>query len=583
MVIIAIALSIVLIFIFRNRKRHLEENGGKRLAYHFFDKSLDFLIPFAIVGSLFLLLSLFVANTSDQTTVSRLMFLEKTAGFFKWFVSLFKVSALAAMGLLLIFYLLSLMRIPSRYTGRFVPFFKKYQKIVKTASIIAIILFSFTFFGTQTGEISTRLRFRINEAEGHFGELREETQDAISQAVARKLLEKIKNDLPPEYKRDYDEQNNYYTNSSSLRSQYISFKSSYKQSDRFAENISKDTPPPDPPPSPRKGGGGGNGGGGNDKPKAGERSLYELFEAGERPVAPPERAPQQASTAKINEAKASVRTFRTRLEAEAVKILQSEHGRELAIQVPKTFTGKLKDVVFKALTDRYPILEPILGTFVGTLDKVLEARTLRAADRVARVLAENPGGAIELVDQEASLVVKETQLKFPTSLTNKARRAVEVMRNKARTIKEAVTWLWNREQQIAQQSAAVEEERAAAREADEQIELLACNSEEMREEAANKLAKASKYLTQEQVERIETLMYDGDNRLRKSTAYPDRYEVVPVQYYAAKAVRGISSQHLSERAKELASNVIRTIDSARPDYKATLPASRVESSGLTAP
>jgi hypothetical protein len=250
MITLVIAASAILTLVFLFKKHQLEVRGGKRLAYHFFDKSLEFLIPFTIISTLFFLLSLLVANTSNETTIQRLILFEKLVGFFKWFVSIFKLGALAVVILLSIFYLLSLTRIPSKYTTQLVSFFKNYRKVIKTVYMIVIILFSFTFFGTQTGTPEARLRFRIKEAEGNYGELRQEVKDAVSQEVGRKLVEKIKKSLPPDYRKDLDDQDQFYIHLSGLRSAYQGFKASYGRQDPGAETIIKDSPPPDPPPNP---------------------------------------------------------------------------------------------------------------------------------------------------------------------------------------------------------------------------------------------------------------------------------------------------------------------------------------------
>jgi hypothetical protein len=70
--------------------------------------------------------------------------------------------------------------------------------------MMTIILFSFTFFGTQTGEPAAKLRFRINEAEGKYGELRQDVEVSVSKEVARKLLEKVQSNLPKDYRDDLE-------------------------------------------------------------------------------------------------------------------------------------------------------------------------------------------------------------------------------------------------------------------------------------------------------------------------------------------------------------------------------------------
>lgn len=588
MVLLAVITGAILTIIFVIKKRQLEATGGKRLAYHFLDKSLEFLIPFTIIGTFFLLLSYFVAGTSNKTTLQHLILFEKLIGIFKWFVSFFEVSALVAIGLLFIFYFLSLTRIPSKYTSHLIPYFKKYQKIVKMVSLIIIILFSFTFFGTQTGEPAARLRFRIHEAEGKYGELRQEVEGSLKQEVARQLLEKVKSSLPKEYRDDLEEQSQFYVIFSNLQSEYQYYRTNYARRDPRTEIIINAPPPPDPPPNPRGGGDkpGGGGGGTNptasdpsldkvpdkssnkspdtsskrvsgesasETPQPGKRIVYDLFEESERVANPTDTLPPQASAEKIAEASQSVKTFRERFQPEAVKLLQSEHGQELAAQLPESFTGKIKEAVFKSLTDRYPILEPIIDVFFGTLDKELETRTQKAVDKVTKALAQNPANASSVIAQEASQVVKETQVKTPTPLLNKARQMREAWRKRIQGIRDTISRLRTQGQKF-------DEIAETIRTADEQIDLLTCKNEEARKAAAAKLAAASPHLTETQVIKIEALLEDYGTRLRKSKKYPSMYEEVPVRYYAALAVQKMQSQYMTEGVKERASEVIKEVN-----------------------
>jgi hypothetical protein len=584
--IVAGALLTVFVLI---KKRQLEARGGKRFSYHLFDKSLEFLIPFSIIGLLFLLLSLFVEDASDKTTMGNLMSLEKLIGFFKGFVSRFKVGTLATVGLLTIFYLLNLTRIPSKYTSRLIPFLKKYQKVVKLAYMIVIILFSFTFFGTQAGAPEARLRFRIRENEGKYGELRQEVNEALSQEVAKKLLEKIESSSEPEYRKDLDEQNHYYAYFISLRSQYEGFKYKYEQRDAGAENVINRPPADDPPPpGPRPSGGNR----GNQNPHGsetgpsteqstsesttGERIVYEVFEGGE-PIPPAvEPLASEVSAEKINQAKASVRAFRERFKGATVGILTSEHGRELAVLLPKTFSGKVKEAVFKALTDRYPILEPIVGAFVGAINKDLETRTLKAANSLANSLAQNPSDASQKLEQEASRIAEETKFSFSDVLMSRASGIGGVLRRRGQNIREILDRLNTRKQQI-------DEITARAEKADQYIEDLSCHSPQLRLTAARELSKTGRELKPEQVKRIEELLNANGEGLRRSTAYQNRYEVVPLRYYAALAMREMQSPYLTEGVNETAAEIIRDVDSVPVRSRIYYEKEFVEDNRLTAP
>jgi hypothetical protein len=318
-------------------------------------------------------------------------------------------------------------------------------------------------------------------------------------------------------------------------------------------------------------------------PGAGERIVYHLFEEGERTATPTEPAPVEASAEKINEAKKAVRGFSERVRAEGVRVLKSDRGQDLVLQLPKNFTGKLQSLIFKTLTDRYPILEPILGAFVGTIDASLEARTLSAADKIANVLGQNPENAPEVIQGEASKIVEETKINFTSTLTSKARDAIEALRKKGQSIKEVLARLEEYKQRIRDREQRTDKIRAIAENAEEQIKLLSCQNEDLRSNAATKLAEASPYLKQDQVERIQALLGNDDIWLRKSKAYQNRYEAVPVRYYAAQAVRNMRSQYLPGGSKVQALAIIKAEDARPLGERPYLDAKIVEEKQLTAP
>ncbi len=618
MVILAVFAGTLLTFIFVVQRRRLKAEGGKQLLYHFLDKSLEFLIPFTIIGNLFILLSYLVASTSSKTTIQRLILFEWLVGIFKKFVSFYEIGAIGAIGLLIIFYCLSLTRIPSQYTSRLTPYLKRYQKTVKAVSVIVFILFSFTFFGTQTGEPAARLRFRIDEAKGQYGELRQEVENSLRREVGRQLFEKVKSSLPDDYWNDLEEQGRYYAIYANLQTDYQFYKTNYERRDSRIETILKTPPPPDPPPNAGGGGPKPNGDGGGrkpdggspgspvsepssdtlpdqrsnntpdtstkglsketppDPPQPGKRIVYDLFEESERVAAPTDTLPAQASAEKINEAKQSVRTFRERSQSEIVKLLQSEHGQELVAQFPECFTGKIKEVLFKSLTDRYPILEPIISVFFGTLDKELENRTQKAIDKATNFLAQNPMNASDVIAQQATKVVSDTQIKIPGLLLNKMRQMKASWRTKTQNLRDAIARIKTQEQRLDEIAETIET-------ADKQIELLSCKDERLRTEAAAKLAEASPHLTETQVAKIESLLEDDGTRLRKSNRVPNMYEEVPVRYYAALAVRKMRSEYMTEGVKEMASAVINEVNSTRLRADQYRPAREVEMLGLAAP
>jgi hypothetical protein len=589
MVIPAIAATAVLTVVFLIKKRQLKAKGGRRFVFHFFDKSLEFLIPFTVIGLLFILLSLYVGSASDKTTIGQLMLLEKLIGFFKLFVSFFKVGAWATLLLLIIFYVLSLTRIPSQYTSKLLPYFQKYQKAVKWVYLIVIILFSFTFFGTQAGEPEARLRFRVNEAQGKYGELRQAIKEALSQEAEKKLVEKLKNSAEENYRKDLDAQNQFHVYFIRLNSEYQVFKTKYQRRDEAAENVISHPPPDDPPP-PEAGAGDGIGGG--DKPNTGgsgtsstglrsepassEKVVYEIFDEGEPIVSTVEPSSLAGSTETMIEAKTAVRNFQDSFNSGAVDVLKSDQGKEIILLLPRSSTGKLKEAVIKVLTDRYPILEPIIGALVGVVNKELETRISAAADRLAEFLAQNPMNVSKALQEEASRIADETKISYSDVLLRKARATGDSLRTRGQRLRDVLSNLNARGRQL-------DEIATAVAEFERQIELLRCRNEQRRLNAVSQLAKASPYLKSDQVERIEAVLEDNTERLRASKAYRGSYEVVPERYYAALALREMRSSFISVGVREAAVETIRAVDSVPLSSRTTYPSEFVNSLGLAAP
>ena len=101
--------------------------------------------------------------------------------------------------------------------------------------------------------------------------------------------------------------------------------------------------------------------------------------------------------------------------------------------------------------------------------------------------------------------------------------------------------------------------------------------------AAKKLALASPYLTQDQVERIESLLRDSDLRFKKSATYTDKYEEIPVRYYAALAVQDMRSPYMTEGVKGVAAGIINEVNQKPLGERVYVDAQIIDELGLAAP
>lgn len=533
MVIIAFAIALILTIIFRLRRRQLEAQGGKSFWYHFFDKSLDFLTPFTFIAGFFCLLSLFVSGTSDMLTIEYLRWFENALGHIKSFTALFKLSPFATGVVLIVLYLLGLTRIPSKHTGRMLADLKKYKKYIGTVYTVVVILFSFTFFGVQSDKPAADLRFRITENEKLYGELRQEVEDAVRKEVADKLYFRFYHTLPRDYRID------------------------------MARGDDGPEPPdgwsPKPPSGPDGGGGPDVGGGSGGGP-----IVYDLFddagldgfndgEAGRQPTEPLAPAPGNVSASRAGRAFEALRRYRKDFQTKSLRLLATEHGREIALQPPKFVTGKFKDYVLKEMMDRHPILEPVFGKLFEIFDKSLEPAIQKVVDKVTGSAVQDPGTIRQLIDIETSAVIKGKSEVYGYSFSDRVKK-----------IRATIAKQWQNVTGAPSYSDPVQTEEESAR-IKEHIHLLTCPSEENRLNAAGKLAGKGARLTLAQVQLIKKGLILETLRFRLSTTTEGMYVEIPVKYYPALALEGMRSRHVAAADRVAAAEVIYNVETHPPD------------------
>lgn len=521
MVFIAFIASLILTIGFHFKKRQLEAKGGGRFWFHFFDKSLEFLLPFTIVAGLFCLLSLFISGTSDRLTIKYLRWFEDAVRWIKSFSALFKLSALGTSIVLIVIYLASLTRIPTKNTARMLSDLKKYKTFIKTVYIVIVIVFSFTFFGVQSDAPAAELRFRIRDNEKLYGELRKEVEAALRKEVTDKLYVKIYHTFERDYRVDMER--------------------------------GDDGPPPTDggPPD----GGGGGGGGGDDNGGGSGPIVYDLFDNSGRPdddLKPPP-TPDNVSGISINRAFEALRRYRVSFQTKFIRLLASDAGRELALQPPQIITDHLKSYVLKVMLEDYPILEPVLGKVVELGHKTLEPLIQKGVDRITGTSADDPEATRQAMLIEASKIVRETEVRRGYNITAEVRQARDVIAKKW----QGFTLAMSRPDNIKQSS----EELGRI---NEQIHLLTCPSEENRLAAARALAQSGSRLTKAQVEQIKEVLKLDKWRIGISSTQEGLFVEVPVKYYAALALEGMRSRHLLSEDRVAAAEIIYEVESQPP-------------------
>ena len=541
MVILAFAASLILTSVFYYWKRRIEDRGGKVFWHIFFEKSLEFLIPFTVIAGLFLLLSLFVGGTSHLWTIERLRQFEKALAAIAAYAAEFKLSALLTGIILLALYFIGLLPMLSKYkiADSVLPYLKKYKTAVRWVYTILVLLFSFTFFGVQSEKPAAELRFRIEENEKLYGELRDEVEEALRKEVADKLYLKI---------------------------YHVSFDRTYRiDMDRGDDGPPQ--PPPPPPPPPPSGPPGGDDpvddGGGDDKGPI----VYNLFNDPDSdvkapdptpsptpgsPSAPP--VPEHASIGKTSRALVALARLRNAIQRPFIRLFATEAGREIGLQPAKMFSSKIKKEALDVLTADNPLAGALVAKLVEMFDKNVEPLVLKGIERATSAAARNPERARQIITIEANSVVASTEVglrPFITAVIQKARDSIarqwyNITRLPARPVK-----------QSAEEAARI----------DYQIGQLTCPSEENRLRAAAYLARVAARLNESQVARIKEGLGEKMQKLLRfkiSPTHEGMFVEVKVKYYAALALEGMHTNHLLSVDRVAAAEIVYEVESNPP-------------------
>lgn len=589
--------SCILTIILYLKRRELERKGGKTFTYHFIQQSLDFLIPFCVITFIFLALSLYVSGATDSATVHKLIWLENALQYLKDKASFLKLGAIGSFVILFALFIINLLGIPSIYTERFFPVFKKYNKVIKKIYVALVLLCSFTFFGNQLGQPIANLRFRINErsneARKGYGDLQQEVRSAISKEVVGRLYDETYKAFPQSYQDSLHKQEELARYLSILRANYKD--GSYRRYDaediRFVTALLNEEPPEGPQ------GGGGSKGGPNDpspphsptEPTNGSGSsgpsksrmpdsdgvIGDFFDGiPEQVTSSPQQIPSELDPQEVKAASEKVRTFGGEYQTNAIKFFKSEAGKDLLVQPPKIITSSIKKYIFEELTRRYPILDPIISVFTGAFDKEMETKVQEAAARATDMLLKNPEQTNSIINNEVAAIVKAKVSRIPRVIVEKAQELGNTAREKLQKVI-GLNGNLTEKQEIAQQpkSPPVFGQPRVLDEASSYIELLVCNVHENRIKAADWLLSHGHELSKEQVNTIKYLLDNNEKRyiiLGNNSRFIQnvtQYEVAPIKYYAALALRGMNSPYVSletkAQARTIASDSLREIGASR--------------------
>ncbi|MCJ7457654.1 MAG: fibronectin type III domain-containing protein [candidate division Zixibacteria bacterium] len=427
MITIFFIIGCLLTFLFLRKKREIEKYRYKKgILYFFYKNSLDFLVPFVVVTSLYLVLALVISIVvaSDSATLHFLIRVEETLAKVKSFFSIFKLNAIQALIVLFALYFLGFLRFPAEKSKKLFTLFDKYQLFVRRTYIVLVLLCSFTFFGTQLGEPTKNVSLRIKTVREGYADLCKEVQDTIAEEVAIGLYPKVHDQFPQSYQDAFELPTKIEQETNDLRDYYNSVRTEFGANDRNVEAILER---------------------GSSRTKTAsdlERELKIPEDSPKRRYYLVVTDPRQINYEKIDNAKTAISKYRNRLQSRVINLLQIEGGKKITSQIPKVFTGEVKMALFRQVIKEYPILEPVVDVFFRTLDEKLETKVEQAVDRVINTTVKSPENVEKVITEETGKIVQQKDVEIPKGALENANRASKQLKNELANIEKARTSLF---------------------------------------------------------------------------------------------------------------------------------------------
>ncbi len=234
------------------RKRSLDRSSGaKTLKYFFYKSSLDFLIPFSVVAFIFMVLTiLFSFQNLDKINLQALITMEQKIESFRATVAVLKLSAAQSLLLLLFVYLISILRLPrknisvepakrglARIVDFFLNLFDKYQTAVKYVVIVTTLTASFTFFGRQVGEPSSKLEAKIKFAQEGYAENKAGMRESVEFEFLNESYRHVNARLSNKYDKLLSADIKFSERAENILTEYASKSSIFKHTNKTLERV----------------------------------------------------------------------------------------------------------------------------------------------------------------------------------------------------------------------------------------------------------------------------------------------------------------------------------------------------------
>jgi len=413
--ILALILCYFLHYIFLSKKRKIEKlKIRKTLKYYFFKNSLDFLVPFNIIATIYLLLTLVISfiSTLDNISLQFLLQFEQTMGKVKSVVSIFKLNALQVLVILIFLYLANLLLLSTRSTKIF-SLFEKYQAIFRRIYIILVLICSFTFFGTKAGDSTENISLKIKTVREGYSDLCNDLKDVVAEDIAHKVYPKVYNSFPETYIHALDIPINIGYEIDSLVIYYNTVKKRFDINDQVIENLISEY---------------------SNRLKGIDRFEINGQEGTRERINYEISAPSNITTKKIKNARNTVTNYNERLKSKTIELINIEGGKKVICQIPKVFTGQIKKAFIQQIINDYPILEPLIDVFFRTLDDQIETKMKEIVDNDMVIsIIKQPEITSQLVSDKSSEIIEG--IKITNIDLDLVEKSVQIQKGKLSNIK----------------------------------------------------------------------------------------------------------------------------------------------------
>jgi len=532
-ILILLAVLILTLLVYLKKRSLAQEGRGKELLYFFLKSSLEFLVPLTIVLFFYLGLLAVISfrwqDISLQSLIRLEEFLTTIHSYTKW-----KLSRGMVLGLFVVIYILGLLRLPLETRKKLYIGVESVGRWSKRAYVLIVLLCSFTLLGTQLGPVSDDLRLRIKLTRDGYADLRQQTEEAISEEVAFQLHTKTHDSFPAPYQTALKKPEEVGSRATDLRNHYARAQSEYSVKSPKAETVLSTV---------------------EERRNAKfETEIHLDREANVERRTTSEPEPAQLTYRKVTEAKAAIVNHRQKTQGRMISFLSTYDGKKLTVQGAKVVTDLMKKEAFSSWIKTYPIAGPFIDVFLATLDEKIKATVEQMADNATRSVLQNPENTGTTINTESAKIVSQTEIRISPEIVQKANESATRLEEELATIESAKVEV----DTGIQQARNVKTEKLIAQ--------LQSPDESVRRSAARELSRTTD-ISEAKVNQLISMMRNGSRNWVTSTYRPPGhhctdYEYTSIKYYAASALEGMKSQHVTDKivreARTCMSNSITT-------------------------